>query len=431
MQVQDQAWYQLSGTSLLALDQQGRVISTTHLASPGSAPNASDLVVTDTEVAVLLGDAEVVVLDRTNPWRPVEVDRVSGSDLGFWPQGLESWGDGVVAVGPGGARTFDGEVVVRTDGEPVTCVVAAGGRVLHVSGRRIHRRAGGQYLGTASLLEVAEPHPTLPEGAMLFARNERSGGLVGVLGADCRELHAEQWTSAVPGEVLRLRQDGGRVLVVSTEGFGVYRLTSDGLVRAFWTDVEGVQDADWLDEHRLAVAGTFGRGIVNTQRANPLDSPEHWTHAPAGLTRAASDGEMLIADTPHGRWAYRPGREPERIDSDGSALAAPATTASVLGWTVTIEEDGSAEMETPGGVQRLHPPGGGRFRCVASTEDAFWLGHDRGILLLMLSGDDSETARRLGVLIDGPVIAIEPLILGGGVAYASTHGGFGVVREVY
>jgi len=29
------------------------------------------------------------------------------------------------------------------------------------------------------------------------------------------------------------------------------------------------------------------------------------------------------------------------------------------------------------------------------------------------------------------VICIEPLVLGGGVAYASRNGGFGVVREVY
>jgi hypothetical protein len=51
----------------------------------------------------------------------------------------------------------------------------------------------------------------------------------------------------------------------------------------------------------------------------------------------------------------------------------------------------------------------------------------------MLTGVDggSPEARRLAVLIDGPVICIEPLMLGGGVAYASEHGGFGVVREVY
>ena len=433
LQVRDGVWYQLSGTDLLAIDERGRVISTTSLASSGTVPNASDLVVTDGEIVVLLGDVEVVVLNRENPWRPVEMDRVSGTDLGFWPQGLEEWGDTVVTLGPGGARTLDGEVVVRTDGDPVKSIVATGGRVLHVSGRRIHRRAGGRYVGTASLLEAAEPHPSLPDGAMLFARNERAGALVGVLGEDCRELDPNRWSSAVPGEVVRLRQRGSRLLVVSTRGFGVYRLTGHGLLRESWTDVDGVQDADWLTMERLAVAGTFGRGIVDVGSADPLASAVHWTHAPAGLTSAASDGEMLIADSPHGRWAYRPGREPTQIDSDGTQLPPPAQTASVLGWTVTIGEDGAAELESPAGVQRLQPPGGGRFRCVASTEDAFWLGHDGGILLLMLSGtdDESATSRRLGVLVDGPVIAIEPLILGGGVAYASAHGGFGVVREIY
>ncbi len=433
MQIRDGVWYQLSGTDLLAIDDQGRVISTTPLASSGTAPNASDIVVTEDEVVVLLGDAEVVTLDRESPWRPQRVDRVFGSDLGFWPQGLEEWGHEVVALGPGGARTLDGEVVVRTEGESIRSIVESGGRVLHVSGRRIHRRAGGQYLGTASLLEAADPHHALPDGSMLFARNERAGALVGVLGQDCRELDPDRWTSSVPGEVTRLRQRGSRVLVVSTGGFGVYRLTASGLVRESWHDVEGVQDADWFSDDHLAVAGTFGRGIVDVRKADPVESAVHWTHVPAGLTQAASDGKVLVAASPHGRWAYQPGRDPVRVDPEDTPLAPPARAASVLGWTVAIEPDGAAVLESPDGVQRLEPPGGGQFRCVASTEDAFWLGHDRGILLLMLSGSDDESAtpRRLGVLVDGPVIAIEPLILGGGVAYASAHGGFGVVREVY
>ena len=36
---------------------------------------------------------------------------------------------------------------------------------------------------------------------------------------------------------------------------------------------------------------------------------------------------------------------------------------------------------------------------------------------------------KLSVRLDGPIIFMEPLMLGGGVAYVSRDGGFGVVAE--
>ncbi|MDG1838961.1 MAG: hypothetical protein P8I91_09205 [Phycisphaerales bacterium] len=433
LEVRDDVWYQLSGTTLLAIDGSGRTISRTQLALPGTSPSASDLIVMDDEIVVLLGDAEIVRLDRSSPWRPIEVDRIDGQDLGFWPTSLTHWEGEVIALGQGAARTLDGGLVVRSDGEVVTSLVEDGGRLLFVSGRRIHRRAGGEYLGTASLLEVAEPHRNLPDGALLFTRHERAGSLIGFLGADCRELDTEKWTTAVTGTILRVRQQDGQILVVSDTGLGVFRLTGSGLIREWWKPLEGVQDADWLDSNHLVVAGTFGRGIVPLGAVDPITSAVHWTAAPAGLLRAGSDGERLIAESAHGRWAYQIGQNAIQIDESDMPLPPPATKASVLGWSIEINNEGQAVLETPAGPETFSPPGGGRFSCVASSEDAFWLGHDRGILLLMLAGIDKDSfeARQLAVLIDGPVICIEPLMLGGGVAYASEHGGFGVIREVY
>ena len=433
LEVRDEVWYQLSGTTLLSIDGLGRVISRTQLALPGTSPSASDLIVMDDEIVVLLGDAEIVRLDRSNPWRPIEVDRIDGQDLGFWPKSLARWQGEVVALGKGAARTLDGSLVVRSDGDVVTSLVEDGGRLLFVSGRRIHRRAGGAYLGTASLLDVAEPNHHLPDGALLFTRHERAGSLIGFLGADCRELDTEKWTTAVTGTILRVRQRDGQLLVVSDTGLGVFRLTGSGLIREWWKPLDGMQDADWLDTSHLAIAGTFGRGIVPIGAVDPIASATHWTAAPAGLLRAGSDGNTLIAESEHGRWSYQIGRNAIQTDESDTPLPLPASKASVLGWSLELNNEGQAVLETPAGPQTLSPPGGGRFYCVASTEDAFWLGHDRGILLLMLTGVDkgSPAARRLAVLIDGPVICIEPLMLGGGVAYASEHGGFGVVREVY
>ena len=262
MEVTDPAWYQLTGSDLLVLDTTGRLISRQHLAPPGTSAPAMDLVTVGDRVAILLGDSEVVLLDRSDPWRPEIVERIDASSLGLWPTALGRRGDDVLALGRGSARTLSGGIVARSEGEQITSVLEHRERLLHVAGRRIHRRAGDQYLGTASLLQAAAPHRHLPEAALLFARNERSGALVGFLGDDCRELDATEMTVAVPGTVSRLRQRGGRVLVVADAGLTILRLTDAGLRTEWSWPITGLEDADWINDDRLAVAGTFGRGIV-------------------------------------------------------------------------------------------------------------------------------------------------------------------------
>lgn len=435
MLVNNSVWYQLTGSELLVLDAAGRLISRQQLAPPGTSYPAMELIAAPEQLAVLLGDSEVVRLDLADPWRPEVIERIDAASLGIWPTGLARRGDEVVVLGRGSARTLSGGIVARSEGEEITSIVEHRQRLLHVAGRRIHRRAGDTYLGTASLLQAASPHQHLPEAALLFARNERTGALVGYLGEDCRELDAETMTVAVPGTVTRLRQLDGRVLVVSDAGLHVLRLTADGLQREWVWSTAGLQDADWIDAAHLAVAGTFGCGIVPIGASDPIAAASAWRHAPAGLTAAASDGSGLRADTPRGHWVYEIGQAATRAAALETPLAAPALSAAVLGWSVQIDDAGVARLETPDGSHTLEPPGQGRFHCIAATEDAFWLGHDHGILLLSLqASEDGRTAiesRRLGVLIDGPVICIEPLVLGRGVAYAAEHGGFGVVREEY
>jgi hypothetical protein len=433
--VVDGVWYQTTGSDLLVLDTQGRLISRQALAPAGTALPASDIVVTSGEIAVLLGQSEVIVLDRTDPWRPTIVDQVDGAVLGMWPLHLGSDGDTILVFGKGSARTLSGEIVARSDGSEVTSVLNYRGRQLHVAGRRIHRRAGDTYLGTASLLEPAQPQANVPDAAFLFARNERNGALVGYLGENCRELDALSMTVGVAGQVIRLRQQGSRVLVVTSKGLYVLRITPDGLKKDWRWPTTALEDADWVDEKHLAIAGSFGRGVVPIGVGDPIENAVVWQASPAGLTHAASDGKGLRAHSPHGHWVYKIGSEPVLGDRPEEALSPPSRSAAVLGWSVELDDNGVAQLETPGGTHQLNAPGDGRFHCIAATEDAFWFGHDSGILLLTLQSvnglNEAVESRRLNVLIDGPVICIEPLVLGGGVAYAAEHGGFGIVREEF
>lgn len=429
-------WYQLTGVDLLVLDNQGRQISRLPLANAGTSSAAQDIEVIDDRMAVLLGDSEVVLLDVDDPWRPQITDRVDARELGLWPTSLGTLDGSFLAMGHGAARLLDGDVVIRSDGGEVTSVVDHDGRLLYVADRRVHRRAGDTYLGTASLLKPAMESRYLPRGSLLFARHERTGSLVGFLGPDCRELDTSVWTTGIPGTVHTLDQWDGRVLVASDEGVFVLAETSDGLAHVWSWPRSGVHSAAWVDGSRLAVAGSFGRGIVRIGAVEPESTAVGWLSAPAGLKRAMSDGDTIIAESIHGHWSYMVGREPERIPTPGVQVAPPRQSAAVLGWSVDIGEDGAVTMSTPSGPQTLIAPRNGRFHCVAATEDAFWLGHDHGITVILIGSGDGEgeqvnLPRRLGVLLDGPVVCIEPLMLGGGVVYAAEHGGFGVVREVY
>ncbi|MDP7069922.1 MAG: hypothetical protein QF561_01065 [Phycisphaerales bacterium] len=435
LRVDGPVWYQLTGSDLVVLDDLGRQISWLELARPGTAAAGNDMEIAGDSMAVLLGEEEVIVLDLADPWRPDVLERVDARTIGVWPESLAVLDDTFVAMGQGTARTLDGDVVARSEGGVITSVVDHDGRLLYVSDRRIHRRAGNAYLGTASLLKPATAHRYLPTGALLFARHERTGSLVGFLGPDCREIDAEVWTAGVPGRVHTLEQREGRVLAASDEGVFVFGMTPDGLARMWSWPRPGMEAADWIDEDRLAVAGSFGRGVVQIGAADPVATAAGWTPVPAGLVRAMSDGDAIIAESGDGFWSYRVGRDPERIPPPETPIEPPRTDAAVLGWSIDIDEDGTAILSSPSGQQHLQPPGDGRFRCVAATDEAFWLGHDHGILVVMFGSGDEDAdrvdVRRLGVLIDGPVICIEPLMLGGGVAYAATHAGFGVVREVY
>ena len=435
LEVDGEVWYQLVGCEVLALDHRGRIISRTRLAPVGSAPSATDLVLVGDTLAVLLGDSEVVELDVADPWRPTVVDRFHGEDIGVWPKRLGVRGDDVIVMGEGSARTLDGRIVARAKGPEITGLVEHGGRVLHVAGRRIHRRAGDAYVGTASLLELADPHRLAPEAAFLYARNERNGGLVGFLGADCREVNAERLTVGVPGTVSRLRQRNGQVLAVTDEGLFLMQLTADGLTRVWDWQTPDVRDADWIDGGHVAVAGTFGTGVVPVGATDPSSSAIVWNPSAGGLTEAASDGEVLRGRSSEGEWVYEIGGDVTQFQGEPKTFPSPSTTAAALGWSISIDPSGVAEIESPAGPHRLEAPVGGRFHCIASTGDSFWLGHDRGILLISLRSVEGSPevieSSRLGVMIDGPVICIEPLVLGGGVAYASAHGGFGVVREVF
>ncbi len=428
--VRDDVWYQLAGVELLVLDPRGRLISTIELADPGMAGQALDMEVVGDTMYVLLDDQEVVHLSLEEPMRPWVVDRVSADSLGLSPIGLDMLDGKVVAHGPEGVRTLDARRVIHDQGDSVLGVAQQGGRTLYIVGRRIHRRADDQYVGSASILEPFRLEDGPDGGVMLFARVEDTGSLVGIMGEDCREVDARLWTRAVPGRVQSLHGRGDSMLVATDEAVHVFEATRRGLIPVWSWDAQGVRDADWLDDDTVVVSGEFGRGVMDV--VMPGDPPRVASlhEVPGGLDAASSSGAAIMASRDSQWWRYPVGQSPERVETD-VVLSPPRRNAAVLGWSVVIEDDGRATLTSPEGMESITAPGDGRFVCAAATEDAFWLGHDSGIVAVMLPRDSATEAIQLGIQIAGPVLCIEPLMLGGGVAFASKDGGFGVVREVH
>ena len=90
---------------------------------------------------------------------------------------------------------------------------------------------------------------------------------------------------------------------------------------------------------------------------------------------------------------------------------------------------------------------------MVAADNVIWIGHDGGIIMVRLPtegitvpyGWDSWTEEdrmasgvgpldgmtKLSVRLDGPVFFLEPLMLGGGVAFVSESGGFGIVAEEF
>ncbi len=435
LEVEGEVWYQLQGATLLVLDHRGEEINSLSLAELGTSESATDLLVHDGQLAVLLGQRHLVLLDVESPWRPVVIDHLEVESLGIWPTGLDVLDGEIVLVGDVDVVTLAGMRKLRSHTGPVSDVAEHGGHVLYVSGRRLYRRAGDDYVGTASLLEPIQPWRDVPKDAIFFARNERTGALVGLLGSDGREFDPDKWTRGVPSSVKALRQRGGHLMVVCEDRLEVFLMTSGGLVPRWSWPIVQLQDADWVNDDTVAFTAAGGRGVVEIGAYSGMDAADVWIPLPGGFAEATSTGEAIVARGPSGSWRYVPGMPPTQMDEAAASevqMVPPSLHGAVLGWSVEILEDGHATLTGPDGTQQLSPPDQGAFLCVAATEDAFWLGHDSGIMLIMLpdAGSRKQGITRLGVLVDGPVRCIEPLLLGRGVAFAAA-GGFGVIREVW
>ncbi|MCH2135690.1 MAG: hypothetical protein MK101_03795 [Phycisphaerales bacterium] len=432
IRVGDVVWA-TDGRALLLLDDRGRVVRSVELGESGAdAPIVELLVVGDRAVAVFEED-HVQVLDFADPRFPVTVRRADARRLGLTPRGAAVIEDEIIVLSDEGAVSLDSlERLVRSAAVQSMVDSPSGG--WYVTGRRIHRLDDGKYIGTASQLARG------PSGQWAFVRNEGDAALLGMLGADGHEIDPRHLTRGVPSPVHQLRFDGSRLAAVAADGLYLFELREHQLQPLVTWKQVGLHDALMFEDGTVLAVGEHGRSLLDPRRRGALEVYRH--ESPGGLVNVGPSTGGLVATGAAGGWSFQPGRDVTRVHG-AIAAAIPPTSASMLDWSVELDEAGVAAITTPLGQVDLEPPDGGRFTCVTTTPAAFWLGHDRGILRLAPPAirpevpelEEGETvdpmlgSTQMSVRLGGPVLGCTPLVLGRGVAYATAHDGFGMVVE--
>ena len=463
--VDEDLWYVTQGNRLLVLDPiTGRQISETDLGRGGETGPAVDLIVTPSDIYVVMRDTGIVELGRTDPRRPWIENRWDVEALGIEPRSIHHGVKGPIVCGVGGAVQLPDLARLVDHHEEVTSVVELGDDAIYASQRRVYRMSDDAYIGSASSLEtlsVIDPRDgvsplgtVLPEDAVLFTRNEAMGGLAGFAHVEdsmLREIDSRHATEAFPGGIRRIHAQGDRVLIISPDSIHLYRIDLNGHLDERWSQaVRGARDAGFMGDDEVVVVGDFGQARYRTDRQQ--DALEYRHDSPGGLIQAISDGRSIVATGIDGTWKYDIGHEAELVDDQVRLFPAAPRGVAMLGWKVELSPDGTkAVVSNQFGEAVLPAPVDSLFTTVAAADGSFWLGHREGILMLkppaqpaaIPAGWNEMTQQervasgysalqgflKLSVMIDGPVIFMQPLELGGGVAYAATNDGFGVVRE--
>lgn len=450
-------WYQSFANRLLILDaQSGTLISDVELSPRGTTGPVAGIAKRGSEVfAVLEGDA-VVAIDVDQPRTPRFVRRWGRPELGMAPNRLSLAGDEIYVSGDlGVVRLADAKAEGETldehglavppvpptrlvDGLAAAGVVAADGGPVVCVGRRILRLADGEYLGAASmLLPLAEEHG----GGFAFALQTSEGASVGLLGENFRERSS----SAVRGTVRSIRVIEGRLVVVTELEVATWKLeTTPGpgvtsavegiqLGASFSVAVQGAVDVGQVKRNRFAVAGSFGRALYRLlpEGDKPGDT-FYWTERqPGRLDACVSDRRRVLASGVEGNWMYLIGDKAELVTREITSPDRQSAKAEVAWGAASFDEKREEVSVRIRDRSLIHRPSRiGLISTIAAADGKIWIGHEHGIDVLGFDATRGELVNEDRIVLAGPIVAIYPNRVGGGVTYVARLDGFGVIRPI-
>lgn len=475
--VEGAVWYQSFENRMLLLDpRSGAELVDIEFAPRGTTGVVSDFELVGSRLWVVLEDDWLLDVDVSTPREPKVAARWGRADLGIRPRFVSAIGSEIYVSGDGGALrlsdvkkhaallaqvkdeadpkkapTIPPRPVPALEGRVVGRVVEAKDGPVACVGRRIVRLADGAYLGSASTLI---PLPREAGGGFGFVLQSSDGAQVGLMDEEFRERSA----SALRGRVHAIRTLEGRFVAVNDFEVATWKLVprtpaatsgsgsasaGDDLVLGplLSVPVKGARDVARAQPNRFAVAGTFGRALYRylPEGDKPGDTFYWSRRLPGRLEVAATDRRRILAASREGSWLYLIGEEAEVTDAQ---IASPDTQVAAVdtAWgsaRIVVAEPGSAEaaldtvefrMGERGQSYTLQPDTRANTLCAADGK--VWIGHTRGIDVIGFDPVARQVVLEDRIRLDGPMVALYPNRVGGGVSYVAAFSGFGVVRPV-
>lgn len=455
-------WYQAFENRILFIDAQtGTELVDLELAPRGTTGVVSDFVLRDGRLLAVLEDDWVIELDVSTVREPGVVARWGRAELGIRPSFVAAIGDEIYVSGDGGVvrlseatrhddvkpdaegrlaaparprAALEGRIVgrvVEAKGGPVACV-----------GRRIVRVADGQYLGSASTLVEL---PDAAGGGYGFILQASEGAQVGLMDDGFRERSA----SALRGQVHSIRFFDDRFFAVNDFEVATWKLEpkplgepsasgepakTDFMLGALLSvPVKGARDIAKVQRNRFAVAGSFGRALYRylPEGDKPGDTFYWSRRLPGRLDVAVTDRRRVLAASREGSWNYLIGEEAELTDLPIATPDRPLAVAETAWGSAVVEQARGSVTFRMGDKSQVHTLANGVLVSgICAADGKVWIGHDRGIDVIGYDPLTREIVFEERIRLVGPMVALYPNRVGGGVTYVAALSGFGVVRPV-
>ncbi len=454
-------WYQSFGNRILFLDaQSGTRLAELELAPRGTTGPVSDFARRGNRLYAVLEDDEVIEVDITVVRSPLVLRRFGRAELGLVPR-IVAIVDGEPYVGGEGGviRLADAKAIGESldeDGKPIPpvppqawladrtvgCIIGAEGGPVACVGRRIVRVADGSYLGAANKLI---PVPEQWGGGYGFLLQAAEGAQVGLMGPDFRERSS----SALRGLVHAIRIFDDRFFAINDFEVATWKFEKDlgpdvspgesvasggyHLGTPLSVPVKGALDIAKVQRNRFAVSGTFGRALYRylPEGDQPGDTFYWVERTPGRLDVSVTDRRRILAASREGSWMYLIGEEAELVTKPIASPDRPEFSVEAA-WGTAKSNPERTEVTFYIGdrSQVVAPSGGGKVSTMALADGKVWIGHDRGIDVVGFDPLLKEIVVEDRLRLTGPMVALYPNRVGGGVSYVAQYSGFGIVRPV-
>jgi hypothetical protein len=443
-------WLGTSGPSLLVVDPHRAMARRTVPLGPlGQTGPATDMIVVNDQLFVVVEDDAVVQLTLDDPLAPRIVRTMTAETLGIKPRSFSLIDGTLYVCGHGGVVRLPESIRVMTSSDLVNCVAMVNGTLIACVGRQALRVDDGRFVGSASTLMDCSTELGA-DRALVFTRRGAQGSLVGLMTPELREVDTSSATVGFGDVVRRVTCFDGRLWVVRDTGISCYRLVDNRLDDLQYIDVLGARDVARLDGNHLAIVGVFGRAVyrINADSSGPGHTFVQAEREASGLSHAMTDGQRVLAGSGNTAWMYQINARAEITNKPMQPAPPPAREASTVEATARLSDDGATLHFTSNDFTWAYSESDGlRMTTVTAVDGDFWIGHDRGLTVLRstrpTTDEEMEAIEKNPALaptqpfkvigrvrLPGSVNYLYPLLVGGGAAYVSEFGGFGVVTLV-